>query len=95
MAYGKKGGLRMINSNPWTRESGVDRTQSVNRKARLNLSSILTGRRKEPKQSPSSMGLPNKTNYREPANESLVENRGGERRAPFLSNTGPGKKKGY
>ena len=95
MAYGKKGKSRMINANPWTRESGTDRSSIVNRRARLNLSSILTGRRPEPAKSASSMGLPEKTNYIEPSNESLTENRGGERRAPFLSNTGPGKKKTY
>ena len=95
MAYGKKNNTRRINENPWTREAGTDRTGDVHRRAKLNLSSILTGRQSKPAKSASSLGLPKKTNYTQPANENLIENRGGERRAPFLSNTGPGKKKTY
>ena len=86
MAYGKKS-LRnkSINRNPWTRDA-QDRPASMNRaplRRNTSTAGILTGR-KSPSRSTGFIQGPNMNN---------TERRGGARRAPFLSNTGPGKKR--
>jgi hypothetical protein len=105
MAYSKKNrmGTKFVNKNPWTRESQSPRSSrrvvspKVNTNA-LNLSFVLTGRkpplgRKSSPMNPMNVG----SNRYMPASQKPKgqENRGGSRRAPFLSNTGPGRKTKY
>jgi hypothetical protein len=110
----KKGRLYgLVNNNPWTRNSQESKRRIApappkSNPSKMNLSAILTGRRRRPSIINSAskreeIGLPNvdlnnanlSTQSYDNMGEQGPENRGGERRAPFLSNTGPGKKQDY
>tara|TARA_R100001463_G_scaffold53743_2_gene104774 strand:+ start:5064 stop:5381 length:318 start_codon:yes stop_codon:yes gene_type:complete len=104
MAYGKKSQKnRTINRNPWTRESqGKPFSGNLNTSMfKRTPTGILTGDRNNAGSTNPSGNFTNPMSSRfnqgiKPiANNqsSMSENRGGARRAPFLSNTGPGKKK--
>ena len=86
MAYGKKPlKNRTINRNPFSRPSGDKPFDGAMRYIgnKMNPTNILTGRAAKQRK-PVSRGV---------TQPNTMEQRGGARRAPFLSNTGPGKKK--
>ena len=108
MAYGKKSQKnRTINRNPWTRESqGKPFSGNLNIARHRTPTGILTGDVSKT-DSPNPYSANPAGNFVKPippvptpgikpmpnTQSPMSENRGGARRAPFLSNTGPGKKK--
>tara|TARA_R110002020_G_scaffold45737_2_gene130639 strand:+ start:2956 stop:3228 length:273 start_codon:yes stop_codon:yes gene_type:complete len=89
MAYGKKKPAKgMVNRNPWTRDS-QDNPTTIKRpsvkRSQTFPSRILTSKSFSDKMT-TGVSMPNKPNNKG------MEKRGGARRAPFLSNTGPEKK---
>ena len=89
MAYGKgKSQKGVVNRNPWTRDSQDNpetiKRQPMNRKKTFP-SRILTSKAFANR-------MTTGVNISKSANNNSMEKRGGARRAPFLSNTGPEKK---
>ena len=88
MAYGKKKPMKgMVNRNPWTRDS-EDNPRAIRRpsmrRSKTFPSRILTSKAFSDRMT-TGVNISGKANNR-------MERRGGARRAPFLSNTGPEKK---